>query len=1231
MKNLLTFLLAAFMTLSLGAAPKQYNLTSPDGRLEMKIHVGEGLSYDVLHDGVLLLENSRMSMTLQDGTIYGAPGQTLKRARTRSVDRTVKSPVYKKSEVEEKFNELTLEFKGFKAVFRAYDEGCAYRFISGSEKPFIVSDEQADFRFPEDRTAYIPYVNKKWKGSLQDILINDFQCPYTCSKLSEWIDRWSIAPILVQCPEGKSVVITEADLMDYPGMFLYNYKKGTGETLSGYFARVPDDVEIGGHNMVQEMVNSRKDYIAECRPGAEFPWRVIAVASSDKELTDSDIVWKLATPADADTDWSWVHPGKVAWEWWNAWNIKGVDFEAGVNNDTYKYYIDFAAENRIEYVILDEGWAVKYANDLTQVVPEIDLEELVEYGRKRGVGIILWAGWYPFTKDMENVCRRFSEMGVKGFKVDFMNRDDQKMVEWYRDAAAMCAKYHMLMNFHGAYKPTGLQRTYPNVVNFEGVFGLEQMKWSATDVDHVTYDVTIPFIRMVAGPMDYTQGAMRNAVKKNYRPIRTEPMSQGTRCHQLAEYVIFESPLNMMCDSPNNYRAEQECTDFISAIPTVWDETIALDGKVAEYVAMARRKGDRWYVGAMTNWDSRALELDLSFLPAGDYTMTIYQDGVNAHRIATDYKKVTCSVPASRKVEVKMAPGGGWAAEISVYGGTCNDWKGLGLDCPDKVQTYPKWLDNAAIYHIYPSSFKDSDGDGYGDLEGIRSKLDYVKTLGFNTIWISPVFCSMFEDGGYDITDYYKVDPRFGTNTDLENLVKDAHAKGLRICLDLVAGHTSDKHPWFVESANGDRNGHYSDYYIWMDSEDGKPRDSEKKKWVDCNYPRGARYMKNYYDVQPALNYGYLSPEPSRPWEQSYDAPGPKAVRQELKNIIAFWFDKGVDGFRCDLAWSLVKGDDEEFHGVRKLWDEIFSWTSANYPDRIFLSEWSSPVESISCGFDIDIIRHNGCGKTMYRDLVYNTRRYADSSTGIYPPYDCWFDKAGKGKISSFVIPFTEMYHKTLGQGFPCMPTSSHDTWRMNRNQRSDPEELKTMMTFFLTMPWVPIVYYGEEIGMRSMDGVPAVEGSRDRSAERTPMQWGAGPTAGFSTCAPEKLYLPIDPSPTRPTVENEINDAGSMYSWTKGLLALRASIPALGNTGDWKYASNPDQPYPAVYERSANGEKYLVVINPRAEKAKCTITGYDGMESVVWGAPENISMKSSGQGLVITIKGVSSVICKMK
>ncbi len=648
----------------LSAAPKAFTLKSPDGRMKVEISTDGGIRYSLTHDDVLLLENSGLSMSLTDGTVYGGPESKLRRARTGSANRTVKAVAYKKAEVRENYNELALEYRGFKVIFRAYDDACAYRFVSLSDKPFIVKDEQADFRFPEDRTAYIPYIHKKWKGSLEEILENDFQCPYTHSLLSEWNERYSIAPLLVECPEGKKVVITEADLMNYPGMFLYNYKKGNGETLSGYFARVPDKTEIGGHNMVQEKIDSRKDYIAGCQPFEKFPWRVVAVSSSDKELTDSDIVWKLATPA-ADTDWSWVRPGKVAWDWWNAWNIKGVDFEAGVNNDTYKYYIDFAAANHIEYVILDEGWAVKYANDLNQVVPEIDLEELVAYGRERGVGIILWAGYWPFAKDMENVCRHFSEMGIKGFKVDFMNRDDQPMVDWYRRAAEMCAKYHLLMNFHGAYKPTGLQRTYPNVVNFEGVHGLEQMKWSDPSVDQVTYDVTIPFIRMLAGPMDYTQGAMRNATKKNYKPIRTEPMSQGTRCRQLAEYVVFESPLNMMCDSPTNYMAEQECTDFIAAIPTVWDETVALDGKVAEYVVMARRKADTWYVGAMAGWDGREMEIDLGFLPEGEYSMTVFRDGVNAHRIASDYRKVTMDVPSDRKMKIKMAPGGGWAAVIT--------------------------------------------------------------------------------------------------------------------------------------------------------------------------------------------------------------------------------------------------------------------------------------------------------------------------------------------------------------------------------------------------------------------------------------------------------------------------------------------------------------------------------------------------------------------------------------
>ena len=664
-KILLMFISLSAVALTMSAAPKAYTLKSPDGRLEMHISTADGIRYDVLHDGILLLEQSQASMTLGDGTIYGGTAMKARRARTRSVDEVAEAVAYKKSEVRENFNELELDCGGYKVIFRAYDDACAYRFISLSRTPFTVTDEQADFRFAEDWHAEIPYINKKWKGSLDDILVNDFQCTYTRSKLSEWKERWSIVPLLVECPQGKKVVLTEADLMDYPGMFLYNYKKGGETTLSGYFARIPDKTEIGGHNMVQEMVCTRKDHIAEFDGATSFPWRVIVVSSEDRELADSDIVWKLATPA-SDADWSWVRPGKVAWEWWNAWNLKGVDFETGVNDETYRHYIDFAAENGIEYVILDEGWAVKYANDLMLEVPEIHLSELISYAAGRGVGIILWAGWWPFAKDMENVCRHYSEMGVKGFKVDFMNRDDQPMVDWFRRAAEMCAKYHLLMDFHGSYKPTGLQRTYPNVVNFEGVHGLEQMKWSDPSVDQVTYDVTIPFIRQVAGPMDYTQGAMRNATRKNYRPVNSEPMSQGTRCHQLALYVVLDSPLNMLCDSPTNYLREAECTEFIAAIPTVWDETRILGGRMGEYIVTARRSGDTWYVGAITDWTPRDVEVDLAPLGiGGTVEATIFRDGANADRKASDYKRETIRIDAAEPLKIHLAPGGGFVAVLA--------------------------------------------------------------------------------------------------------------------------------------------------------------------------------------------------------------------------------------------------------------------------------------------------------------------------------------------------------------------------------------------------------------------------------------------------------------------------------------------------------------------------------------------------------------------------------------
>ena len=456
--------------------------------------------------------------------------------------------------------------------------------------------------------------------------------------------------------------ITEADLFNFPGLDIRNLNSST--TLEGFHACVPKEVKQGGHNMLQGVIRSREDFIAkDCKPGCAFPWRIIQIAREDKELACSDMVYKLAT-APAQRDWSWVKPGKVAWDWWNDWNLYGVDFEAGINDATYKYYIDFAAANGIEYVILDEGWAVNKQADLMQIVPEIDLDELCAYAKEKNVGLILWAGYWAVNRDMENVFIHYSRMGVKGFKIDFMDRDDQDMVNFYTACAEMGAKYKMLVDFHGAYKPTGLHRTYPNVINFEGVNGLEQMKWGQDGKAQVIYDVTIPFVRMLAGPFDYTQGSMRNATLRNYRPVNSEPMSPGTRCRQLAEYVVFDAPLTMLCDSPSNYLQEPECTKYIAEIPTVWDETLVLGGEIGEFITMARRSGDNWYIGSMTDWTPRDITVELGFLPAGQYKVEIFKDGVNAHRAARDFAKEEITVRPGDRIKVHMAPGGGWAAKL---------------------------------------------------------------------------------------------------------------------------------------------------------------------------------------------------------------------------------------------------------------------------------------------------------------------------------------------------------------------------------------------------------------------------------------------------------------------------------------------------------------------------------------------------------------------------------------
>ncbi|WP_352421959.1 glycoside hydrolase family 97 protein [Proteiniphilum sp.] len=658
----LIFVFVFLFSVNYSFAGKQYTLSSPNGKIQVDVSVGQSIEYTVKHISDVLIAPSPISMELDNGIVWGVDPK-LQKASNRTVNEVIPAIIYKKKEVADHFNELTLTFKGdYRVIFRAYDDGIAYRFVSTSKKPFRVKSEQAVFNFPSDCKAYIPYVREDRIDSFEKQFFNSFENVYAYTHLSAWDKRrYAFSPLLIETGDGKKICLTEADLINYPGMYFYN---GDGSnSLKGVFAPYPKEVKQGGHNELQMLVQSRENYIAAYDKGTGFPWRTVIIAENDYELADNDMVYKLATPT-VDMDFSWVKPGKVAWDWWNDWNLYDVDFRAGINNETYKYYIDFASKYGIEYVILDEGWAVNKQADLFQVIPEIDLPDLAAYAKTKNVDLILWAGYHAFDRDMERVCKHYSEMGIKGFKVDFMDRDDQYMVDFHRRGAEMAAKYKLLIDYHGTYKPTGLHRTYPNVINFEGVHGLEQMKWSAPSVDQVTYDVTIPFIRQVAGPMDYTQGAMRNATKNNYRPVNSEAMSQGTRCRQLAQYIIFESPLNMLCDNPSNYETEKECTEFIASIPTVWDETRALNGKVGQYVSIARKSGNDWYVGSMTDWDARDMELDLSFLGKGDYKAVIFRDGVNADRVARDYKKETITIPDNRKLTIKMAPGGGWIARI---------------------------------------------------------------------------------------------------------------------------------------------------------------------------------------------------------------------------------------------------------------------------------------------------------------------------------------------------------------------------------------------------------------------------------------------------------------------------------------------------------------------------------------------------------------------------------------
>lgn len=652
LKHFVSVLLCS--TISLCAAAGNHRITSPDGRIAVEIESGETVTYSITYDGEEIIGRSSASLTVLTGNGAESVCTGAVSAKTATISETVTAPLYRQKEISVLANELTLKFKGgFSIIFRVFDDGVAYRFATSRKGETIILAEEAGIDFGQDRTAWLPYSTND-----ANPMAMAFQNIYHNCTLSKAEDRLAFLPATVDCGKVK-VTVMESDLEAYPGMFV----KADGHALKGLFAKYPKTTDFYPWRM-QEYVTETEDYIARSTGARTYPWRILAISSCDTQMPVNDLVYALASPSRID-DTSWIRGGKVAWDWWNDWGLSGVPFKAGINMDTYKYYIDFASANGIEFVVLDEGWYNPKSGDMLTVIPELDLEELIAYGRERNVSLILWTVFNVLDGQLEEACAKYKAMGIEGFKVDFLDRDDQTAVEMVYRIAEACARHRLTLDLHGIYKPTGLNRTWPNIINFESVFGMEEVKWTDIASNMPLYDVTFPYIRMACGPVDYTPGAMTNASKADWKAVYYNPMSMGTRCHQLAAYIVHDSPLTMLCDAPTNYKGEEECVEFITSVPTVVDRTVIPAGEMGKYIVSAREKDGCWYVGGMTDWDAREVELTFDFLPEGrTFDAEIFLDGVNADKQGEDYRVETRSIAKGDKMTIRMASGGGFAMKL---------------------------------------------------------------------------------------------------------------------------------------------------------------------------------------------------------------------------------------------------------------------------------------------------------------------------------------------------------------------------------------------------------------------------------------------------------------------------------------------------------------------------------------------------------------------------------------
>ena len=664
--------LCLFCLLTIQAMAKEYKISSPNGKLTVTIDAGDNIKWAVEYDGKTVVMPSVIDIRLQQGNKTVGIGKVGK-TTARQVKESFRNPFYKKLDISDEYGQMLLNTNSKMTIeVRAYNDGAAYRLVSNIAKPVEVLGETVEFRFSADYDAFVPYVNDNRGG---ERYCYSFESYYDEQKLSKMFrDSLAITPMAVCMPGGMKAVVMDAGVENYPGMFL---KKAQGNTLVAEFAPYPLKQVVGGFDRLNLVPSQRAQYIAKLNGPQKLPWRAVVVTERDADILNCDMAQRLA-PECRIKDTSWIKPGKVAWDWWNNCNVTGVDFASGMNTDTYLYYIDFAAKNNIEYIIIDEGWSGKESL-LEELNPQIDLPRLIAHGKEKGVGIILWSSWRNLIGNdplgdisaTEKVMKHYADMGIKGFKVDFFDRDDQQVIASAYKMAECAAKHHLYLDYHGL-KPFGIQRAYPNIFNFEGVKGLENSKWEPRQGDgplhnQPRYDVTAPYLRMLAGPMDYTPGAMTNAMKDCFFGNNNHPMSQGTRVHQMAMYTIFEAPLQMLADSPTKYMKNQECTDFISQIPTTFDETVAIDGQMGEFIVLARRKAGVWYIAAMTDWTPRDITLDLSFLGNATHTADIFADGINAQKDATDYIHTKKQINSNEKLNIHLSSGGGWTAIITPY------------------------------------------------------------------------------------------------------------------------------------------------------------------------------------------------------------------------------------------------------------------------------------------------------------------------------------------------------------------------------------------------------------------------------------------------------------------------------------------------------------------------------------------------------------------------------------